>query len=509
MKIKKNIFFILGTQIYIAILGIVVVPLYVGYMGAETFGLVGFFATLQVCFNLLDMGLTPTLSRETSRLHGGASNIYDYRNFVRSLEIIFYVIALVGGIFLCGASDYIAHSWLKVESLPIQEVKMSIYLMSMIVALRWLGGLYRGVISGSEKFVWLSNFSAVMATFRFLGVLLVLRYISVTPITFFSYQLIIAIVEIVCLVLEGYRILPKVASCMQLEPSLKQLRSVFKLSLAIAFTSSLWIVVTQLDKLILSKILLLSDYAYFSVAVLAASGVLMVSGPIGTALMPRLTKLEAEGDNLEFIRLYRGGTQLASIVSSAAFTTIFFYAEPLLNAWTGDKVLAQYAAPILVLYALGNAIVAVASFSYLIQYSKGIMRYHLKGNIVFALLLVPLDILAANKFGGVGTGAVWLALNLITLLFWVPFIHKKLVPGLNRKWFSEDTSFIFLTSGVLGYLLHFILPHSEDRFIEFIFIAIYGLALTLATSISSSFIRSYLKILINKFTISIFKILKI
>ncbi|MGH9879537.1 MAG: oligosaccharide flippase family protein, partial [Nitrososphaerales archaeon] len=67
MSLKRNIIANYASQIYVTLIGIVMVPLYVRYMGAEAYGLVGFFAMLQAWFQLLDMGLTPTMARETAR----------------------------------------------------------------------------------------------------------------------------------------------------------------------------------------------------------------------------------------------------------------------------------------------------------------------------------------------------------------------------------------------------------------------------------------------------------
>ena len=71
MSLKHNILSNYVSQIYVTVIGIVMVPLYLKYMGAEAYGLVGFFAMLQAWFQLLDMGLTPTMSRETARYRGG------------------------------------------------------------------------------------------------------------------------------------------------------------------------------------------------------------------------------------------------------------------------------------------------------------------------------------------------------------------------------------------------------------------------------------------------------
>ncbi len=203
MSLKKNILGNYISQIYITLIGIAIVPLYLKYMGAEAYGLVGFFAMLQAWFSLLDMGLTPTMARETARFKGGATDALHYRRLVRALEGVFLIVALVGGGALFLLSDLIAHKWLKANILPISEIAISLNIMAIIVAMRWMGGLYRGVINGAEKLVWLSTFNSAVATLRFIGVLPVLIIVDSSPITFFQYQLIVAVIELTGLALKA------------------------------------------------------------------------------------------------------------------------------------------------------------------------------------------------------------------------------------------------------------------------------------------------------------------
>ena len=47
MSLQRNILASFASQIYVTLIGIVMVPMYVRYMGPEAYGLVGFFAMLQ------------------------------------------------------------------------------------------------------------------------------------------------------------------------------------------------------------------------------------------------------------------------------------------------------------------------------------------------------------------------------------------------------------------------------------------------------------------------------
>ncbi|TPW10097.1 MAG: O-antigen transporter-like protein, partial [Halothiobacillaceae bacterium] len=187
MNLKHNIIANYASQIYVTLIGIVILPLYIKYMGAEAYGLVGFFAMLQMWFNLLDMGLTPTMARETARFRGGATDALSYRRLVRALEGVFLAVAIAGGAAMFLAAGYISRDWLKATQLPLSEIKTAVQLMAAIVAMRWMCGLYRGAISGSERLVWLGGYNSIIATLRFVSVLLVLKYIGVTPTIFFSF----------------------------------------------------------------------------------------------------------------------------------------------------------------------------------------------------------------------------------------------------------------------------------------------------------------------------------
>lgn len=490
MSLKRNILANYVSQIYVTIIGIVMVPLYIKYMGAEAYGLVGFFAMLQAWFNLLDMGLTPTMARETARFRGGATDALSYRRLVRALEGVFLAAALTGGIAMFAAAGYIAHDWLQASQLPITEVQRAVQLMAAVVALRWMCGLYRGAISGSERLVWLGGYNAFVATLRFIGVLAVLIFIGATPTIFFSYQLGVAVLELAVLLFQVYRLLPIIPQGMRLPWAWTPLKPVLKFSFGIAFAALVGVLVTQTDKLLLSNLLPLDDYGHFTLAVLVASGVAIISGPISGAIMPRIATLEAEGEHAGLIHIYRQSTQLVAVISGAVSITVAFCAESLLWAWTGDKILAHQAAPILILYAIGNGIFAVSAFPYYLQYAKGDLRLHLIGNALFAMFLIPSIIWATSQYGAVGAGWTWLALNLLNLLFWVPIVHKRFVPGLHTQWLLRDVGMPILLAAFASALLFSVINWPQERLYVAIRICMAGLVILATAATGSSWMRA-------------------
>jgi O-antigen/teichoic acid export membrane protein len=148
LSLKKNVLANYVSQIYVTVIGIVLVPLYIRYMGAEAYGLVGFFAMVQAWFQLLDIGLRPTLTREAARFKGGVTDALSFRRLVRVLEGIFTVVALVGALGMIAMAGTIASRWLKVQQLPLNQVKMAIILLSHYAGFAGFIGAPSAVSSG-------------------------------------------------------------------------------------------------------------------------------------------------------------------------------------------------------------------------------------------------------------------------------------------------------------------------------------------------------------------------
>ncbi len=494
MSLKRNVTASYASQIYVTLIGILMLPMYIKYMGAEAYGLVGFFAMLQAWFNLLDFGLTPTIGRETARFRAGAVDALSFRRLFRALSSIFFAIALLGGGGLLLLSSVIANDWLNAESLPLNEIQIAVQIMAISVALRWMCGLYRGVITGSELLIWLGGFNALVATLRFVLVLPVMWYYGFTPIVFFGYQFLVAVFEIAGLWLKTHRLLPSLSLISApIGWSLAPVKPLLKFSLTIAFTASVWVMVTQTDKLVLSKILSLQEYGYFTLAVLVASGIMVIGGPISGAIMPRMAKLEAEDNNKEVIRIYRQATQLVTIIAGSAAITLAFCAEPLLWAWTGDAALSKKAAPILTLYAIGNGILSVAAFPYYLQYAKGDLRLHFIGHILLLVILIPSIIFAAKFYGAIGAGYAWVTVNAFYLLVWVAVVHGKVVPGLHLKWLRDDVAVIGLPVALLGAAILLFEINAVTRLESLLYVLLFGLAIFMAAALLSSSAREIFK----------------
>ena len=487
MSLKRNVIANYVSQLYVTLVAIFMLPVYVLYLGTEAYGLVGLFGIVQGCLQFLDIGLSATLSREVAAHRADSLSQNTLNVLIRSLSAFFLVVGLL---LLIGAwlgRDWIATGWLQANSLSPVIVSRCIFLMAVAAILRWFSEPYRAVIGGWEQQTWLGAYTVAIATGRFIFVLPLLFAFPKDPIAFFIFQIVIAAVELMGLwgkagaLLPGVRMLPS--------PRAEPLRAMWRFSGALAFCSTVWLVVTQIDKLVLSRFLSLVDYAYFAIAITVANGVTILSAPIRNALIPRLTYLTAKQDIKGTYKIYRDATQWMGVIVWPAACSAAFFAEPLLRMWTQNPTISQRAAPILFWYSLGNALLAVAAVQFYLQFAHGKLRLHVIGNAIFVLVLVPCILWASSTYGALGAGRVWFTENLLFLLTWTWVVHRQFAPGLHWKWITADVLPIAVTPLTVCYLLSTVAIWPADRFMAGGQLLIFrGLAL-ISAMLASSYLR--------------------
>lgn len=422
---------------YTTITGIVVFPLYLQFLGAEPFGLVGFFMVLQAWMQLLDMGMSPLLSRQAARARGKNITYLEFRKLTRSLELFFLILSLVVFLSIASSSSWIANNWLKVSLLDLTDVVTCIVLMGAMIGLRFFSSLYRSGIRGMENQVWLNAANIVLVTLMFGGALLLLQFVSQDIVIFFAYQLLVGVVELVVLAAMFYYFMPSTDK-VGIGFFWNTLKPILPFVGGVAYTAAIWVLLTQLDKMVFSNILPLSEYGYFALVAVVAAGIAQISTPISQTILPRMTYLISQGKEQDMLALYRKSTQLMAVIMLPLTGMVALFSTELLFAWTGDRMAAEWAGPILFWFALGNGILAISAFQYYLQFAHGKLRMHVIYNSITASIQIPVIIYVAFEYGALGVALTWFVLRLISFIVWTPIVHNKFAPGIHWSWLLKD-----------------------------------------------------------------------
>lgn len=454
--VKKNVIANYLGQGWSALMGLAFIPLYIKYLGVESYGLIGIFALLQAWLSLLDMGMTPTLSREMARLTGGAHEVQSIRDLLRSIEIIGFGIAVVIALGIWAVSGWLASDWLRAEKLPVVVVAQAFTIMGVVTALRFIENIYRSSIVGLQRQVLLNMVLSVMATLRGLGAVGILIWVSPTIKAFFFWQGIISIITVSLFAAVLYRTLPVAEHAARF--SLTALKEIRQFAVGMMATTILVLLLTQVDKILLSRLLTLEAFGYYALAGSVAGAIGMFAGPVTTAFYPRFTELVACADEAALIASYHQGAQLVTVFMGTAAIMLIVFGDVVITLWTANPVLVRQVAPLVAVLSLGTLLNGLMWIPYQTQLAYGWTSLTVKVNIVAVAVIVPAILWAAPKYGAIGAAWVWVGLNAGYMTIEIYFMHRRLLPAEKWRWYWQDVAMPLIVGAVVAVLLRWATP---------------------------------------------------
>jgi O-antigen/teichoic acid export membrane protein len=442
-------------------MGVAFVPLYMSVLGTEAYGLIGVFAILQAGMTLLDLGLTPTLTREMARLRSGAHTPASIRDLLRSLEVIYCILAVAVVLVTWHIAPWLATAWIKSNRLAETVIVQSLRVMGFVLATRWLEQVYRGALQGLQDLVWLNSVQAILATIRWGGAFLVVSLVSPTIVTFFAWQGLVSILTVGILLQRTYRILPAVNRSARFD--LAALREIRGFAGGMFLGTFLSLLLSQADKFIISKMLSLEQFAYYTLASTVASGLLQLIVPMNTAVYPRLTDLVARQDEAALGRTYQRSCEWMAAVLIPPSLLLVFFPGPTLLLWTGNFQISESVAPLLSLLVLGTLCNGLMNLPYMLQLAHGWTSLTVMVNLAAVAIIIPGILWAVPRYGAIGAGCAWLILNASYLLVVVHLMHKRVLSALKWHWYRIAVVQPLVAGSIMAALLRALLPIPSSR----------------------------------------------
>lgn len=449
MPLKRNIIANYVGQGWSAVMGMAFIPLYIRYLGIEAYGLIGMFAVMQAWLTMLDIGMTPTLNREMARYTAGYHSRQSINDLLRTLEIIAICIATTICFMTWSASDFVASEWLRADKLPLSVVAKAIAIMGIVVALRFVESIYRGALFGLQQQVWYNTANASIATLRHGGAALVLVLVSPTVQAFFIWQIGISTFSVAIMSMGVRRALPSPPLVPKF--TLAAIAEVWKFAGGMMLTTVLAILLTQVDKILVSKLLSLELFGYYTLASTVAGLLYVVIAPITTAFYPRMVELATQDDQVRLAHIYHQSAQLVTVLTAPAALLLSCYAEEVLLVWSGDEVLASRVAPLLSIFVIGVFLNCLMHIPAQLQLASGWVSLGIKTNIVAVAVLVPAIFWVVPHYGAIGASWIWVLLNAGYILIAVQIMHRRLF--LREKWTWYFSDVLLPVIGALGVMI--------------------------------------------------------
>lgn len=456
--LRRNVAANLLGQAWAFAVQLAIVPVYLRLLGAESYGLVAFFVTITITLQIFDLGLSQTLSREFARLErqpGGASR----PDLLRSLAVPYWAIGVTLGAAVFMLGPRILPGVVNAREIDQATLETAVRLMAIALMLQWPQTLYAAALVGLQRMVMLNVLRVGLVTFSALGAVLALLLVDATLQVFFSWQIVAASVGLVMMGYSAWRrvrqpgVAPRFSAAM--------LRKVWRFAAGMTVLSVLGVLLGQIDKLILIRLLPLEKFAYYSLAGTISNSIYGLVTPLYAALFPRFSALAGAGGRAELSSVYHTAQQVMAVMVAPVAITVSLFSHEILKIWTRDPIAAESAAPIASILILGTGLNGLMFIPYALQLAHGWLQLPIAIAAGFVVFTVPAVIVFASKYGAIGAASVWLALNAAYVLIGVWLTHRRYLPGEAGIWYTRDVLPPVVAAGVGAGLARWLYPAPE------------------------------------------------
>lgn len=478
---KKNIIANIIGKFWSVFSNLIFIPLYIKYLGMENYAVISFAILLNGVLVLIDGGLSATLSREMAKIGKNSDKI----NLLQTLESCYLSIVAFFAVLLILSADYWAYHWLNLGSISPENVAMYIRIFGIGILFQLLNNFYIGGQLGLEKQVQANVLQVLWGVVRNALVVIAI-YFYPNLYVFFGWQTVVTM--LFCLIIRQslYNKLQHRAG-FRFKIDLGILSKVRNFALGILLIMLVAVINTQLDKLIISKMMNIENLGYYTLSVAIATGIVTVINPIAVASLPRLTMLYSEHKTAEAQALYHRLARWVSVVVFSLMAVLFLFAEKTLFAWTGDMEIAQKATVSLPFLALGFGMLALQYIPFNIAVANAYTILNNVMGISGLLITIPCYWFGFKYFGVRGVAMAFGITQTLFTLVYLYFIGRKYFNS-NAVWqmFTKELLLPLIVAFALSILFTQIAIDTNNRWLELLQLLLIGaivLAVTVLVSI--------------------------
>jgi O-antigen/teichoic acid export membrane protein len=489
-SVRLNLSANLISKILAALVSLACVPIYIRVLGVAGYGVIGIWATLETLAKLLDLGLSPTMTRELAATARRTEEVQHVRDLVRTIEVFYWTFGFLIGATIMLCAPLIATRWLRSSQMSSGELLTSVQLIGILILCRWPLSFYSSGLSGLERQVLLSWIDFVFALLRSLGAVAVLVLVSPTILAFLGWQIAINILNTGIVAASLWWSLPAGSAS---RFRVKLLIRVWKFAGGVTAIALVSMLLTDLDKLVVSGLVSLEDFGYYTLASRMAGTLYLAASSVFAAAYPALVRLATEQSEAKLAELYHRAAQMLSLLVFPAAITAAIFASPLIFAWTGNERIADNTAPIAALLIIGTAFHCTGFLPYAVQLAHGWTSLAFWTNVAYVPVTTVLLVVFTKRFGGEGAAAVWVLITTSYYATQIPLMHRRILRLQARQWYINDIGIPLVACSLTAGLLAAAIGPTTTRTGAALTVALAGLLVGAAGLLATPLVRKELR----------------
>ncbi len=447
------------------LVALVASPYIVNRLGADAYGVLSVVGVTLGFFGVLDLGIGSAAIRQIAAAHARADS--DEINRVMSTTVVFYIV--VGGtaaLALIVGARPLATRVLQIPAGMQSVAVFAIYLSAVGFVLSLVTSALAAVPRALQRYDLTTKFNVAFGTLNTLATIVILalgKGLGWVMVAGF----VIGILMVPVAYVMSKRLLPEFRVTFRFDKSTFLILFSFGGFYVLSTVGVL--VLYQADKLLIGSLIGVAAVTYYVVPGNLASKIQGLVGAATAVVFPVSSSLLESGRHDAISRLYREGTRLVLLVSTAISVPMAVYARPFLLHWMGPRIAAQSGAVMIMLVAT-YYLLSLTSMGWGITNGSGKAWINAVFSIGIAVANIALFFALEEAWGVNGAAAAYLISALIGVPALIVYTERRVL-GLSGATLVEIGWRIWLVGAVQGVVAYFTLPLAHGLMLTLLLMA--------------------------------------
>ncbi len=439
-KVVKGSMWTLGGSVLPLAVSFISTPFIIRFLGAEGYGVLLLVNLIPMYFNFADFGMGVASTKFASEAYGNFDREQESRvvwtaTTIAAVSVSLVVVPIILFSFPIVAALNVPEHLLAEASvaLKVSAATFTVGVLTSVLNSPMLARLRMDLVTASGAF------TKVLAA----AVIPIILFFGGGIVAAVSWTFIVAILSLAMVFYFSGRLLPEVfkpAFDMKLLTSLVR----FGASWFVAMVAAILLV--NLEKILLTKMVSIEALAYYSVAFTVANMAAMFSQAMSQSMLPAFSQLMTPEKRREFDALFGRGIRFNIIWLLPALMVMILAAESFFRLWAGEEFGRQSTLPFYVLLT-GLFFNILAYIPHAAITASGRTDIFAKLYWIELAIYGVLAWLLIGRFGIIGAAMAWSAR--IFLDAFVVIALSKRVTGTKFKFFSKFGVLLFAAGALV------------------------------------------------------------
>jgi O-antigen/teichoic acid export membrane protein len=478
MHLIKGVSWNFIAAVWMAVMTVLVTPLYVFKLGLDVYGIIAIWLVFQSVMNFFDFGLGATLTKEFSTISIREGQGYKYSDTLQTIEIVYWGISAICVVLLILVTNVFFIEFIDLKFVNIEKISTIMLLMFISLFFQFPNILYLSGLIGLQSHQTVSILQIAGNTLKF-GVGAVIFLIKPDLVAFFCAQIIVALLQTFISRFFLWKLISK-ETYPKFFFNFNIIRKVWNFSKHMALTSLLAVLISNIDRIFVFRLLPSEDFGRYSLAFTATGFLQLAIQPFYRSFFPRYSELFSSDKQVKLEREYFFSNKLIALLLVTLAVICVVFANEIFFVWMVEidtRVILVFRFLIVGIMFSGLGWLPAA-----FQQAIGWPELHVKMMLISLLLAIPVLFFSVRYFGLIGASFIWLIHGVVDITLGLWIMHKTVLRGKFKQWYLDVFFPPFIYSVPIVLISAFFKPTGLGRIHTFFWVAMTAMSIFILIS---------------------------